>query len=400
MTHVCVLRVRGMATYFHGVTRAGRKKGKGKHPIKPRATLGSPPHRKEPAATPTGCSRPQQDVVAVAVVATVAAAEAGDAAATAPVLVSVTVETGLQLESGATPDETTETTHAGGGHSNVAESLPGCTYLPIQHTSTLGPVHAAPGSQEAGQGAVGYTAAVTVAVPAPAAVAKTSNKCHCVLDPLSATPLTVGRRGVSDEGILAEMTAKSCNTYLQCQCRTPSRYYICCDICPANWVDGKHAKMHNKWSQTMMANSKVDKTIAFHSHIRGKGHVFWSAVLGMHTVIQEAIEKKCSITTTHQWAHAQWTHARWLELEHVLESERQQFKSWGELYHRAIPGVLQKQGPGSVGQKFLQAQTVLDFIAEKQQQRTLLWQPQAHQNPGVPSLYATMAAGGGFAAPY
>jgi len=392
-----------MAAYFHRLTCTGRKKGKGKHPIKPRATLGSPPHRKQSsAATATGCSRPQQDVVAVA-----------------PVLVSVTVETGLQLESGATAKETKETaeaTNAGARLTNVAgeASLSACTYLPIQHTSKL--VHAAPGSQEAGQeagqGAVGYTAASQGAIVAPAAshaavaapaaaVAKTSNRCHCVLNPLSAAPLTVGKNGVSDAGILAEMTAKSCNTYLQCQCRSPSRYYICCDLCPANWVDGKHAKMHNKWSQTMMANSKVDKTIAFHAHIKGKGHVFWSAVQGMHTVIQEAIEKKCSITTTHQWANAEWTHARWLEMEHLLESERQQFKSWGELYHLAIPGVLQKQGPGSVGQKFLKAQTVLDFIAEKRQQKTLLWQHPTHQNPGVPGQYTPLpGGGGGFAVPY
>ena len=74
--------------------------------------------------------------------------------AVAPVLVSVTVETGLQLESGATAKETKETaeaTNAGARHTNVADeaSLSACTYLPIQHTSKL--VHAAPGSQEAGQ---------------------------------------------------------------------------------------------------------------------------------------------------------------------------------------------------------------------------------------------------------
>jgi len=201
--------------------------------------------------------------------------------------------------------------------------------------------------------------------------------CQCDLSSCDATAIfdnvrltntsCVLKGGVQGETIRLDMRKNGFTTTKKCKCEKPFRYYLCCDECPENWIVGQYAAMDGIWKQSVMANSPHDKTIAFRSHLRGIGHIFWRTVRAMGGIVKEAQVKGILITNTVDWIQNEWTIDHWKRCCNVVNKQRTKFPRWCCKYDSMIPGILNtskaEADPTSVAMKFQVAGLVLQFIA-------------------------------------
>jgi len=229
----------------------------------------------------------------------------------------------------------------------------------------------------------------TLALPLPVSVARgvvpliamkrKTKVCQCDLSgcdavaifnnvALSKTTCAV-KGGVKGESIRLNMLKNGITTTKQCKCEKPPRYYLCCDECPQNWIDGHFAVIEGMWKQSMMAISPHDKTAAFMCHIRGTGHIFWRTVRAMGGIVKEAQENGVLITSTIDWVENGWTVDHWKRCCNIVNTQRKKFPLWCSTYDRMIPGVLDVSkaaaDPTSVAMKFQVAGRVLQFISSE-----------------------------------